>query len=191
MRRIVNAFLGKLILGKRGYAVFALCAATAIALPAQTLTTLFSFDGTNGEGPAAGLVQATNGDLYGTTALGGAYVSGFNEGTVFKITPGGKLTTLYSFCAQTACTGGDYFPEAGLVQATNGDLYGTTYDGGANCTSTGGCGAVFKITPTGSLTTLYSFCSQANCADGEYPQSGLVQATNGDLYGTTPYGGAN
>ena len=65
MKRIVNAFLGKLILGKRGYSVFALCAATAIALPAQTLTTLFSFDGTNGLGPNAGLVQATNGTSTG------------------------------------------------------------------------------------------------------------------------------
>jgi uncharacterized repeat protein (TIGR03803 family) len=132
------------------------------------------------EVPFAGLVQATNGDLYGTAAGGGAY----GGGTVFKMTPSGKLTTLYSFCAQAGCTDGAN-PSAGLVQATNGDFYGTTAGGGACST----CGTVFKITPSGTLTTLYSFCSQSGCTDGSYPAAGLVQATNGDLYGTTFSGG--
>src|ERR1022692_1993523 len=150
--------------------------------PGGTLTTLYSFcsqtNCTDGATPFAGLVQAANGDLYGTTFYGGS------GGTVFKITPGGTLTTLYNFCSQTNCTDGDQ-PFAGLVQAANGDLYGTTYGGGAN----GGIGTVFKITPGGTLTTLYSFCSQTNCADGVGPYAGLVQATSGDFYGTTALGG--
>ena len=184
MKRIVNV-LSKLNWGKRACAVLALCATTAIAQPAQTLTTLYSFCSQSGcpdgSDPIAGLVQATNGDLYGTTAKGGAN----GGGTVFKITPGGTLTTLYSFCSQTNCMDG-VEPYAGLVQAANGDLYGTTVAGGAN-----GYGTVFKITPGGTLTMVYSFCSQTNCADGAYPEAGLVQAANGDLYGTTPQGGAN
>jgi len=179
MKRIVNV-LGKLSWGRRAYAGFVLCATTAIVLPAQTFTMLFSFDGTDGETPEARLVQATNGDFYGTTHFGGAKGSG----TVFKIIPGGTLTMLHSFCSQSGCTHGK-FPN-GLVQAANGDLYGTTERGGANS-----YGTVFTITTSGILTTLYSFCSQTNCADGDYPYSGLVQATDGNLYGTTSRGGAN
>src|ERR1035437_228051 len=195
MKRIVNE-LAKLNWGKMVYAVFVLCAATAVVLPARTFTTLHSFDGTDGGQPRAGLVQATNGDLYGTTGSGGvnnnAECSYFGTGcgTVFKITPSGTLTTLYSFCAQSGCTDG-YYPNAGLVQATNGDLYGTTAYG-PNCPGVGpGCGTVFKITPSGALTTLYSFCSQSGCPDGSDPEAGLVQAANGDFYGTTRVGGTN
>jgi uncharacterized repeat protein (TIGR03803 family) len=179
MKRIINA-LNKLNRGKRAYAVLVLCATTAMALSAQTFTTLHSFDLTDGAYVVAGLVQATNGDLYGTTGSGGTNGSG----TVFKITPNGTLTTLYSFCSQSNCTDG-----AGpnqLIQATNGDFYGTASSGGAN-----GSGTIFKITPSGTLTTLYSFCSQSGCLDGSGPYAGLVQATNGDLYGTTADGGAN
>jgi uncharacterized repeat protein (TIGR03803 family) len=131
----------------------------------------------------AGLIQATNGDLYGTTSYGGA--NGPYEGTVFKITPGGTLTTVYSFCSQggSLCTDGE-FPQAGLIQATNGDLYGTTYNGGTNC-APAGCGTVFKITPSGALTTLHSFAGN----DGANPNGVLAQATNGDFYGTTTDGG--
>jgi uncharacterized repeat protein (TIGR03803 family) len=147
-----------------------------------TLTTLYSFCSrsgcTDGEGPVAGVVQATNGDLYGITNQGGA--DGY--GTVFKITPSGTLTTLYSFGSQS---GDGANPTAGLVRATNGDLYGTTYLGGAN-----NGGTVFSLTPSGTLTTLYSFCSQSGCTGGIDPYAGLVQATNGDLYGTTSSGGA-
>jgi uncharacterized repeat protein (TIGR03803 family) len=107
----------------------------------------------------------------------------------------GKLTTLYNFCSQGGypnCPDGA-MPFAGLIQATNGDLYGTTEQGGDNpCEAGLGCGTVFKITPSGTLTTLYSFCSQGgypNCPDGAIPFAGLIQATNGDLYGTTSQGG--
>jgi len=166
---------------KRAFGVLLLCAAAAIASPAKTtLTTLVSFDGTNGANPEfMSLVQGTDGNFYGTTRGGGAN----GVGTVFKITPTGTLTTLYSFCSQASCADGEE-PYAGLVQATNGIFYGTTYYGGAN-----GLGTVFKITAGGTLTTLHSFCSQTNCADGDNPNAGLVQATDGSLYGTTLGGG--
>jgi uncharacterized protein (TIGR03437 family) len=168
-------------------AVFVLCAATAIALPAQTFTRLYSFDGTDGVNPQGVLVQAANGDLYGTTLSGGqpgGAASGI--GTIFKIAPTGALTTLHSFDGMDGAS-----PFAGLVQATNGDFYGTTFGGGANCPPYG-CGTIFKITPSGTLTTLYSFCSSySSCSAGELPIAGLVQATDGDFYGTTDSGGAD
>jgi len=112
------------------------------------------------------------------TSSGG--INNNNQGTVFNITPEGKLTTIYSFCIQTGCPDGQLPQYTQLIQATDGNLYGTTFQGGAY-----GSGTVFKITPSGTLTTLYSFCAQANCTDGFLPLSGLVQATNGRLYGTT------
>jgi len=145
--------------------------------PTGTLTTLYSFDRTDGSSPSGALVQAADGNFYGTTGLGGAA----NDGTVFEITPSGTLTTLHSFDGAD----GD-LPNGGLVQASNGDFYGTTHTGG-----TANDGTVFRITPAGTLTTLYSFCSQADCTDGYYPSGGLVQATNGKLYGTTDFGGAD
>ena len=157
---------------------------TAIPLPAQTFTTLHVFNGTDGASPyRAGLIQATDGNLYGTTSLDGAN-GVHNAGTVFKITPGGTLTTIYNFCSQSGCPDGSN-PQAGLVQATNGNLYGTTFYGGAN-----NAGTVFKITLGGKLTTLYSFCSQSGCTDGSNPW-GLVQATDGNLYATTAFGGTS
>jgi uncharacterized repeat protein (TIGR03803 family) len=71
------------------------------------------------------------------------------------------------------------------VQAASGDLYGTTVFGGA-----GGDGTIFKINPTGTLTTLYSFCPQAGCVDGRFPYAGLIQATDGNFYGATSASGA-
>jgi uncharacterized repeat protein (TIGR03803 family) len=117
-----------------------------------------------------------DGNFYGTTFNGGA--KGI-YGTVFKITPGGVLTTLYSFCSQANCTDGS-FPEAGLVQGSDRNFYGTTTQGGTN-----NFGTVFTITPNGTLTTLYSFCSESNCTDGKLPEAGLVQGTDGNFYGTT------
>jgi uncharacterized repeat protein (TIGR03803 family) len=201
--------MGKLNWAMRAYALFLLCVATAIALPAQTFAapqsgsvtpvvpnetialpaaqtfeTLHSFDGTDGTELSSGLVQGTDGNFYGTTAYGGANnnttVCSGGCGTVFKITPGGTLTTLYSFCSQSTCTDG-IRPYAGLVQATDGNFYGTTVSGGA------GAGTVFKITPGGTLTTLHSF----NGTDGGNPYAGLVQAADGNLYGTTYGGGAS
>jgi uncharacterized repeat protein (TIGR03803 family) len=159
----------------------------ALSLSAQTFTTLHSFDNTDGAFILAGLIQATDGNFYGTAYEGGANCSPDGCGTIFKITPGGALTTLHSFCSQSNCTDGEY-PEAGLIQA-NGNFYGTTYEGGANC-APDGCGTIFKITSGGTLTTLYNFCSQSGCSDGYYPEAGLIQASNGDFYGTTTFGGA-
>src|SRR5271170_4526449 len=154
---------------------------TTQAAQAQTFKTLFSFDVTDGSNPYAGLVQGTNGNLYGTT-----YFFGVNgNGTAFEITPSGTLTTLYNFCSQSGCTDGAD-PYAGLVLATNGNFYGTTYVGGS-----AGDGTVFELTPKGTLTTLYSFCSLSGCTDGANPSAGLVLATNGNFYGTTVRGGAN
>jgi len=161
--------------------------------PDGGLTTFYSFcaqvNCTDGGDPVAGLVLATDGNLYGTTVGGGA-----NErGTVFKITPSGTLTTIYSFCAQTNCADGS-IPFAGLVQAADGNFYGTTEVGGRgsspSCGNGAGCGTVFKLTLSGTLTTLYSFCTQPSCTDGSLPLAGLVQATDGSLYGTTSQGGA-
>jgi len=165
-------------------AVCVVCAATAIALPAQTFTTLHSFDGTDGANSSGAFVQGLDGNLYGTTGDGGVGVI-LGGGTVFKITPTGALTTLYNFCSETNCTDGEG-PAAGLALAADGKFYGTTLAGGVN---NEGVGTVFKISPTGTLTTLYSFCAQMYCFDGEYPEAGLILATNGNFYGTTWLGG--
>lgn len=139
-----------------------------------TLTTLHTFDGNDGGDPGAALVQAADGNLYGTTSWDG---DNGGYGTVFKMTLGGTMTTLHSFSGYPI-DGGD--PYAGLVQATDGNFYGTTWWGGSH-----NYGTVFEITPAGTLTTLYNFCSQPNCMDGDSPYAALVQATNGILYGTT------
>lgn len=108
-------------------------------------------------------------------------------GTIFEITSGGKLTTLYSFCANGTCDDG-FDPNAGLIQSPDGNFYGTTTEvGNVFCPPV--CGTIFKLTLTGKLTRLYSFCVKKGCADGEYPYAGLVRATDGNFYGTTARGG--
>ena len=157
--------------------------------PSGTLTTLHSFDGTDGEAPEGYLVQGSDGNFYGTTYAGGVNcVPGGGCGTVFKITPSGTLATLYNFCSQGDCADGQE-PIAGLVQASDGNFYGTTAGGGGvvYCDPIG-CGTIFKITPSGTLATLYRFCAQGVCTDGSEP-SGLVQASDGNFYGTTLWGG--
>jgi uncharacterized repeat protein (TIGR03803 family) len=155
--------------------------------PSGTLTTLYSFTGAYGTSPTGTLIQGRDLNLYGTTTYGGDY----NSGTVFKITPQGTLTTLFSFCPPRYCYDGAY-PNGSLIQGTDGNFYGTTAAGGVAAGNEGPAsyfGTVFKITPGGKLTTLHSFCSQTNCADGMHPAAGLVQATNGNFYGTTLSGG--
>jgi uncharacterized repeat protein (TIGR03803 family) len=130
------------------------------------------------------LIQATDGNFYGTTSEGGAYCTGTGGcGTIFRITPSGTLTSLYSFCSQLTCPDGDY-PRAGLLQASDGNLYGTTEGGGI----TNG-GTVFKITFSGALSTIYSFCTLSGCTDGATPAAGLIQLSDGNLYSTTSQGG--
>jgi len=99
--------------------------------------------------------------------------------------PAQTFKTIYNFCSKAGCTDGGVPYEMALVQGANGDLYGTTGDYGAN-----GYGTVFKITTAGKLTTIYNFRSQASCLDGQYPEAGLIQASNGNFYGTTNIGGA-
>jgi uncharacterized repeat protein (TIGR03803 family) len=159
--------------------------------PAGKLTTLYNFcsqtNCTDGYEPLAGLAQARNGNLYGTTISGGANGLG---GTVFEITPAGKLTTLYSFCSRAHCFDGAD-PLAPPIQAADGFLYGTTNAGGTNCVYLGGCGTIFKISTSGHLTRFYSFCAQTNCDDGSQPAAGLIQDTDGNFFGTTTGGGPN
>ncbi len=138
--------------------------------------------GTDGSVPN-GIILGTDGSFYGTTRTGGSA----GQGTAFKITPAGVLTVLHAFCSQASCTDGQR-PEAGLVQGTDGNLYGTTVAGGAYQNCVGGCGTIFNLTQAGQLTTLYSFCSLSTCPDGQNPTAPLLQHTNGSFYGTT-YGG--
>jgi uncharacterized repeat protein (TIGR03803 family) len=148
--------------------------------PEGKMVFINTFPGDDGQLPQGELVLGNDGNLYGTTEIGGTH----DQGTVFKVTPEGALTTLYNFCTQTGCTDGSQ-PIAGLILATDGNFYGTTQAGGANSD-----GTIFKITPEGVLTTLYSFCAQPNCTDGEVPVGGLIQSADGNLYGTTVGGGA-
>jgi uncharacterized repeat protein (TIGR03803 family) len=154
--------------------------------PTGKLTTLHSFRGPDGNSPN-GLVQGSNGNFYGTTTYGGAH----GDGTVFEITTAGKLITLHSFDGTDGALpiAGQNSAAADLVQATDGNFYGTTSQGGASNLGALG-GTVFRITPAGKLTTLHSFCSETNCTDGTTPYAGLMQATNGNLYGTTNNGGS-
>jgi uncharacterized repeat protein (TIGR03803 family) len=137
----------------------------------------------DGAFPFGSLVEGGDGDFYGTTSDGGSTYAG----TVFKITPRGKLSTLYNFCSLPNCADGAG-PLAGLVEAVNGQFYGTT-PGNVDCPPL--CGTVFSMSSAGALKTLHAFCSDPGCADGENPMSGLIQATDGNLYGTTLIGGTS
>jgi uncharacterized repeat protein (TIGR03803 family) len=142
--------------------------------PSGELTTLYSFDVTHGYYPFAPLVQGTDGNFYGTTEVGGASSS---YGVVYKITPSGKLTVIYNF---DGTHGGQ--PLSPLLQGSDGNFYGTTTGFGSK-----GGGVVFKITMTGKLTVLHNINT---ATEGAEPFAGLVQATDGNLYGTTGSGGA-
>jgi uncharacterized repeat protein (TIGR03803 family) len=140
------------------------------------------------DGPSI-LIQAADGNFYGTTTESGANCGSFGCGTVFEVTAQGALIRIYSFCSRFECADGSA-PEAGLVQGPDGNFYGTTASGGAsntNCRS--GCGTVFKMTPTGKLTTVYRFCVQTNCSDGAFPATELVKDAGGNFYGATEQGG--
>jgi uncharacterized repeat protein (TIGR03803 family) len=147
------------------------CGSVFKITPSGTLTNLYSFDWTDGGVPLTTLLQASDGNFYGTTSNGGECGG---EGTIFRITPSGALTTLVN-CADAGF--------GGLVQATDGNFYGTDFPGAF------GQGAIFKMTLNGTLTDIYSFCSQSGCPDGSNPLAGLVQHTNGSFYGTTLLGG--
>jgi uncharacterized repeat protein (TIGR03803 family) len=146
---------------------------------AQTVvTTLHSFSDsspTDGAFPESELIQAADGDFYGTTYRSGALGLG---GTVFKMTAAGAVTVLHAF------TGGPSDGaqlRAGLVQGKDGNFYGTTQEGGAF-----GQGTVFTMTPAGAVTVLHSF---AGGADGANPTAALIEGSDGNFYGTTFGGG--
>ena len=147
---------------------------------AQTEKVLYSFGSYSGDGQNPGYAPLIHqGNFYGTTPYGGAY----SYGTVFKVTASGKESLLYSFCSQSNCTDGEN-PSSGVIIDKDGNLYGTTLNGGAQ-----NWGALFKITPTGQESVLYSF--GAYSGDGEWPGGGLIMDKVGNLYGTTAIGGAN
>ena len=174
----------KLAISKIACVIFAFCVATVIASPAQTFSSLLSFNDTDGAQPFyTQLIQATDGNFYGTTFLDG--VNG--GGTVFRITPAGKLSTLYSFCEQNECADGAN-PYAGVIQGTDGNFYGTTQEGGVSIYNSSP-GIIFKISPNGVVKTIYNFCSKPACTDGFSPYGGLIQGTDGNFYGTTYSGG--
>jgi uncharacterized repeat protein (TIGR03803 family) len=138
-----------------------------------SLTSIYSFaGGANGEYPESGLIQGSDGNLYGTT-----YGGTIGNGTVFKVTTNGTLSTLYSF---TGNKDGSW-PVAALVQGSDGNFYGTAVLGG-----TFASGSVFKVTPNGTFTTLYSFSAGSS---GASPYASLIQGSDGDFYGTTSTGG--
>ena len=149
--------------------------------PAGAVTNLYSFSGPDGLSPQAGLLLASDGSFYGTTTLGGStYVDSNNmgDGTVFRITPAGVLTTLHSF---TGYPGDGQAPKGTLIQGSDGNFYGTTSGGG-----TYGGGVLFQMTPAGVVTTLYSF---GNGYEGAEVDAGVVQGSDGAFYGTTRLGG--
>jgi uncharacterized repeat protein (TIGR03803 family) len=148
-------------------------AGTVLKMDASgVVTTLHSFTGPDGVRPLTALIQGNDGNFYGTTNRGGA--SGL--GTVFKITPSGTLTTLHSF----AGSDGSYPQFGRWIQASDGNFYGTTIQGGGN-----NVGTVFKITPSGTFTMLHSFSG----SDGSYPSAGLIRGSDGNFYGTAALGG--
>src|ERR1019366_2355105 len=170
-----------------------------VSLSAQyTDTTLYSFCAlscTDGDGPDTGaLVFDSQGNLYGTTHGGG----NANYGVVFKLTPppGGNgpwtETVLYSFCSLANCSDGAG-PSAGVIFDANGNLYGTTQDGGSGP----GYGVVYKLSPPvggngpWTETVLHSFCNVFPCADGSNPTAGLIFDSQGNLYSTTSSGGSS
>src|SRR5579863_6950799 len=139
----------------------------------QTFTVLYSM-GTNPGDPLypqdiGVIARGPDGTLYTTSQQGGKY----NRGSLFKITPDGKMTVIHSFDVTDG-----YGPTSGLVMGSDGNLYGTAYAGGAK-----GCGTIYRITPSGAFTTLYSFTAGK---DGAFPISAPKEGKDGNFYGITP-----
>jgi uncharacterized repeat protein (TIGR03803 family) len=159
---------------------------------AGTLTVLHSFGGGDGAYPASVLLFDKAGNLYGTTKEGGnSECGGTGCGVVFELSPQSDGTwteaVLYEFCSVSGCTDGEEPGFGPLVRDAAGNIYGTTYFGGAsrNCTGVG-CGAVFKLDATGKETVLHSF---TDGKDGGFPFAGLIKDAAGNFYGVASGGG--
>jgi uncharacterized repeat protein (TIGR03803 family) len=151
--------------------------------PGGTLTTLYRFSnsGLTGGQPMAGLVEGSDENFYGTTSTGGPTTI---DGTLFKLTPGGTLTTLHNFGEDFDDTDGTN-PQATLLLGSDGNFYGTALNGGGLNSQ----GTIFKITPGGSFTVLHAFEYANNGLDGYEPSGGLIQGSDGNFYGVTDRGG--
>jgi uncharacterized repeat protein (TIGR03803 family) len=151
---------------------------------------LFGFPCANvcpdGWAPNGGLIQASDGNFYGTADEGGNGPQNQVAGTIFQITPSGKFTLLFTFAVDSGKFSNGSQPLAGLVEGNDGFLYGTTLTGGAN-----NAGVIFKIGKAGAPTVLHNFCSLSGCADGSTPFATLVLGNDGLLYGTASAGGTN
>ena len=194
--------LGELILGNdgnfygttssggppNGACLFGGCGTVFKITPGGALTTLHVFSGTDGSTPSAGLVLGTDGKFYGTTQRGG--VGNYPVGTIFKISPGGGFTSLYSFCSVSDLCPDGQVPYGTLAQGNDGNFYGTTSEGANYWDSCagfgGGCGTAYKISSSGTFTTTHVF----NGTEGAQSEAGLVLGTDGNFYGTTTQGGS-
>jgi uncharacterized repeat protein (TIGR03803 family) len=167
------------------------CGTVFRVTPSGELTVLHKFSFTDGDVPSAPLALGRDGSLYGTTFDGGPNDSNVtcdgSCGTIFKITPDGTFTSLYYFCQRNQNCPDGFLPQP-LVLANDGNFYGTTeFGGNPDCDAPNGCGTIFRLTPSGSLTTIYTFNQQS---DGDAPWGGLLQGSDGNLYGTTIEGGS-
>ena len=156
---------------------FSLC----MGVQGQTVDFVYDFHNSGNQTSGVTMIQGTDGNLYGA-ANGGAH----GQGEIFRMTPSGDLTTIYRFCKKSNCPDGS-IPE-NVVLGSDGNIYGVTVGGGSDVGFTLGSGTVFKITPGGELTTLYTFCPIAGCADGRAPR-GISLASDGNFCGTTQVGG--
>ena len=147
----------------------------------------------DGSAPGGGLIRDSDANLYGTTLYGGASSNGSGvtsgAGVLYKLTASGEETVLHNFCSLADCADGA-LPSGTLVFDSEGNLYGTTTDGGPNGGVSFGSGVVYKVDTSGSETVLCSFGS-ASCPDGANPNGGVVLDSEGNLYGTTSKGGAH
>jgi uncharacterized repeat protein (TIGR03803 family) len=151
-----------------------------------TYATVHSFTGSDGENPEGTLILGSNGELYGTTLAGGSD----GRGTIYRVSTSGTFTSIYSFpqlgafsTAGVAVNTTGANPRAALMLSTlDGNFYGTAYQGGAK-----GFGSVFRMTPAGAVTVLYSFTGPTS--GGSFPQAAVIQDSDGTLYGTTQLGG--
>jgi uncharacterized repeat protein (TIGR03803 family) len=166
-RRLSTLMAGALVL-----------AAVAAAQPAG-YKWIYSFPGAaGGAAPTGGVVRDPAGNLYGTTSTGGAGCNGYGCGVIFELDAVGSYTVLHTFGGPDGSN-----PEAGVIRDAAGTLYGDTYLGGPH-----NAGVVFKLSPAGKLTVLYNFTGGL---DGKSPVADLVRDAEGNLYGTTLFGGEN